>query len=164
MVLRFDVVGLGGNVADCLLRLKDPEIAFKGKGTQFRPDIELPVESRQFSEWTIQGGGLVATAMAAVGRLGGKAAMITKVGDDEWGRFVVSNFEEYGVDTSHVFVDRNIRTGVTFVLVGKNGSNQWVRAETLRDFDLPNDIRRALNWAMTLQRTPEEMKLSLIHI
>lgn len=161
--MRFDVLGLGGSVVDCLIRLKDPALVFQGKGGQFRPDLELPVESRQILEWTIQGGGLVATAMAAVGRLGAKAAMITKVGDDEWGRFIISNFRKYNVDTSHVFVDKNIRTWVTFILVGKNGSNQWVRAETLKDFDLPADVSRAANWVMVRRRTPEERIRSRIY-
>jgi len=159
--MRYDVIGLGLSVVDCLIRLKDPTVVFQGKGGQFRPDRILPKKSRQILDWSIQGGGLTATAMAAVGRLGGKAAMITKVGDDEWGRFIISNFTEYHVDTSHVFVDKSLTTWVTFILIGKDGSNQWVRPETLTDFDLPDDISRAANWVMSHQRTPmERMQLS----
>ena len=156
--MKFDVVGLGINVVDCFLRLKDPNIIFKGKNAQFRPDIELSVESRKLSEWSIQGGGLVATAMAAVGRLGGKAAMISKVGDDEWGRFAISDFKKYNVDTSHVFVDKSIKTWMTFILLGKDGTNQWVEAEHLKDFNLPPDIRRANSWAIANPLTQEEMQ------
>jgi len=159
--MKFDVVGLGINVVDCLLHLKDPNIVFGGKETHFRPDIELPIESRKFSEWSMQGGGLVATAIVAVGRLGGKTAMISKVGDDEWGRFAISDFRKYNVDTSHVFVDNNVKTWLTFILLGKGGSNQWVKAEHLKDFDLPTKIRRAVEWAIANPEssiTPEEMK------
>ena len=157
-VMRFDVVGLGINVVDCLLHLQDPNIVFKGKNAQFRPDIELPIESRKFSEWAIQGGGLVATAIVAVGRLGGKATMITKVGDDEWGKFAISDFKKYNVDTSHVFVDKSIKTWLTFILLGKDGTNQWVNAEHLKDFNLPADIHRAVNWSIANPLTPEEMQ------
>jgi sulfofructose kinase len=154
--MRFDVIGLGLSVVDCLIRLKDPTVVFQGKGSQFRPDRILPKKSRQILDWSIQGGGLTATAMATVGRLGGKAAMITKVGDDEWGRFIISNFTEYHVDTSHVFVDKSLTTWVTFILIGKDGSNQWVRPETLTGFDLPDDISRASNWVRSRQRSPDE--------
>lgn len=155
-IMRYDVIGLGLSVVDCLIRLNDPTVVFQGKGGHLSPDLILPKESRQILEWSIQGGGLTATAMAAVGRLGGKAAMITKVGDDEWGRFIISNFKEYHVDTSHVFVDKTLTTWVTFILIGKNGSNQWVRPETLKNFDLPDDISRAANWVRSRQRTPME--------
>ncbi len=156
--MRFDVVGLGISVIDCLLLVEDPNVIFKGKYTQFRPDIELPVNSRKFSKWSIQGGGLVATAMAAVGRLGGKAVMISKVGDDEWGKFAISDFKKYNVETSHVFVDKGIQTWLTFILLGKDGTNQWVEAKYLKDFNLPPDIRRAAMWAMANPLTAEEMK------
>ena len=158
IVMRFDVVGLGINAVDCLLRVEDPNVIFKCKYTQFRPDIELPVNSRKFSEWSIQGGGLVATAMAAVGRLGGKAAMISKVGDDEWGKFAISDFKKYNVDTSHVFVDKGIKTLVTLILLGKDGTNQWVEAKYLKDFKLPSDIHRAAMWKMANPLTEEDMK------
>jgi sugar/nucleoside kinase (ribokinase family) len=96
--------------------------------------------------------------MAAVGRIGGKAAMITKVGDDEWGKLAISDFKKYNVDTSHVFVDKSVKTWLTFILLGKNGTNQWVEAEHLKDFDLPTDIHRAVNWVIANPLNSEEMQ------
>ncbi|MFQ9635735.1 MAG: carbohydrate kinase family protein [Eisenbergiella sp.] len=52
-----------------------------------------------------QGGGKVATAMAAVARLGRRAGIIAKVGENHRGRFVLEDFRYNGVDTSAVIVD-----------------------------------------------------------
>ncbi len=46
-----------------------------------------------------QGGGLVATALVAVARLGGRCAYIGPLGDDYFAQFCVDDFEREGVDT-----------------------------------------------------------------
>ena len=51
-----------------------------------------------------QGGGKVATALAALGRLGMQADMISAVGDDPYGRFVLKDFRRNGVNVEHVVV------------------------------------------------------------
>jgi len=51
-----------------------------------------------------QGGGKVATAMAAVARLGRSAGMIAKVGENHRGRFVTEDLKYNGVDTSALVV------------------------------------------------------------
>lgn len=51
-------------------------------------------------EWTQQGGGQAATAMVAVARLGGKAGIIGRVGDDENGDHIHRAFVAERVDTS----------------------------------------------------------------
>ena len=68
---------------------------------------ELPGYDKQvhLREYGWQGGGKVATAMAAVGRLGGQAALIGGVGEDAFGRFCVADLKRHGVDTQGVFVD-----------------------------------------------------------
>lgn len=51
-----------------------------------------------------QGGGKVATALAALGRLGLRADMISVVGDDPYGRFCIRDFQKNGVNTDHITV------------------------------------------------------------
>ena len=57
----------------------------------------------QITSW--QGGGKVATALAAVGQLGGQASMIGIAGKDTYGDFLIQDFKFYGIDTSHVMQD-----------------------------------------------------------
>jgi sugar/nucleoside kinase (ribokinase family) len=49
-----------------------------------------------------QGGGNVATAMAAAARLGARAGMIGRVGGDSTGDFLIRDFIYNGVDTSRM--------------------------------------------------------------
>ncbi len=51
------------------------------------------------SELSMQGGGQAGTAMAAVARLGGRAAVFGRIGDDEFGRHIRESFQAEGVDT-----------------------------------------------------------------
>ena len=52
-----------------------------------------------------QGGGKVATAMAAAARLGRSAGMMAKVGGNHRGQFIINDFRYNGVDTSAIIVD-----------------------------------------------------------
>ena len=55
-------------------------------------------EKTGLSEMVQQGGGQAATAMAAVAKLGGRAAIVGRVGDDLSGQSIVAAFREAGVD------------------------------------------------------------------
>lgn len=52
----------------------------------------------------------------ALARLGLRVGMISKVGDDDFGRFCVNFLREEGVDTSRIIVDKRLKTGVTVSL------------------------------------------------
>ncbi len=82
---QFDVVGVGCVAADML--------------TIYEGQIEED-QKMQVPQMTRQGGGLVATGLVAVARLGGKARYIGKVGDDDAAQFIVREFKAEGVDTS----------------------------------------------------------------
>ncbi|MGD9497995.1 MAG: carbohydrate kinase family protein [Armatimonadota bacterium] len=56
-------------------------------------------EKVAMSELSMQGGGQAGTGVAAVARLGGKAAIFGRIGDDEFGRHIRASFETEGVDT-----------------------------------------------------------------
>ena len=85
MTKRFDVVGVGCTAVDTLAIYEGP--------------IEEDQKMQVFQA-TRQGGGLVATGLVAVARLGGKARYIGKVGDDDHAQFIIREFQQEGVDTS----------------------------------------------------------------
>lgn len=95
-----DVVGLDFPCMDCLIHL---------------PRLPAPNESMRVLETSWQSGGKVATAMAALGRLGAKGAIVGGVTDDLWGRFCKEDLAYHGVDTSRL---RELpgRMGLNFVL------------------------------------------------
>jgi ribokinase len=65
-------------------------------------------------------GGNQATAAA---RLGAEVAMIGRVGDDDFGRAILANLRNEGIDTSGVFPDPAVGTGVAVPIVLDDGNN-----------------------------------------
>jgi len=82
---QFDVVGIGCCAVDTLGIYEGP--------------IEED-QKMQVYQTTRQGGGLVATGLVAVARLGGSARYVGKVGDDDHGQFIIREFKTEGVDAS----------------------------------------------------------------
>lgn len=83
----------------------------------FLSPLASPGREARLSEYAIEGGGLVGTAVVAAARLGAEAGIRTWVGDDEAGQQVVEGFRREGVDTSQIEVVAGERTGVAFVHV-----------------------------------------------
>jgi len=65
-------------------------------------------------------GGNQATAAA---RLGAEITMIGRVGDDDFGRAIVANLRNEGIDTTAVFTDPATGTGVAVPIVLDDGNN-----------------------------------------
>lgn len=107
-----DVVGLGAATLD-LIHVVD----------------ELPGEElvQRAYETEIQGGGPVATAMVALARLGSRAAMMDRLGDDWRGRLILAELEREGVDTAGILITRGARSAISTVLVRRrDGARTFV--------------------------------------
>ncbi len=68
-------------------------------------------------------GGSSGNVAAGLGRLGSKASMLTRVGDEHMGRFVREALAAEGVDTSHVVTDPERLTGL--VVLGISDRNSF---------------------------------------
>jgi len=95
------IIGIGMACVDHLYRLEDVS--------------ELP--NGHVIEYSVQGGGPAATAIAAARVLGAECGMIACVGDDERGRFVLDGLEGIGVDASHSALKPGGSTPMVLVLV-----------------------------------------------
>ncbi|MCL2093939.1 MAG: carbohydrate kinase family protein [Treponema sp.] len=104
-----DVVGVGGAVLDHLINV-DQVPAGKDGGARVH-------------EMFLQGGGNVATAMAAAARLGAKAGMLAKVGSDFAGDYIIKDFNYNGVDTSRMIRGAPDTTSPYVVAVSEKVSN-----------------------------------------
>jgi sugar/nucleoside kinase (ribokinase family) len=100
----FDVVGFGVNALD-LLGVTDgyPE-----------PDKKAPL-----LEFDVQGGGMVATALAACARLGLRVRYIGKVGGDFWSRISLRTLSKEGIDVRHVIRVKGSPGHVSLVLADR---------------------------------------------
>lgn len=123
----FDVVGIGYCAVDYL---------------GIVPKYPALDEKVLMTEFTRQGGGLIATAMATVGRLGGRASYIGKVGGDDFGRFTIAELEKESLDTSRVVVDPNGASQFAFIAVDQETGKRtifWTQSGVMLE---PEEISR----------------------
>ncbi len=100
---EFHVCGLGNAIVDIFLELNETEFAALGfeRGTMRLVDAaeqKQLLEQFKSREPRLVSGGSVANSMIALSQLGGKGAFIGCVGDDRYGLFYETEFEELGID------------------------------------------------------------------
>src|SRR5437762_4022689 len=100
---QFHVCGLGNALVDILLELSDEEFAALGyeRGTMRLvdlPDQTALLDRFHAREPRLVSGGSVANSVIAFSQLGGQAAFIGCVGDDRYGLFYATEFEELAID------------------------------------------------------------------
>ena len=78
----------------------------------FTPVNNGPIRYAQ--QWTRSFGGAESNFAIGLSRLGHKAGWISRIGDDEFGRSLLTFVRGEGVDVSKVTIDENAQTGVFF--------------------------------------------------
>lgn len=73
--------------------------------------------------------------------------MITRIGQDEAGELIISEFKKYGVDTSRIIVQEGYSTPILFILVDAKGSPRWIDAKVLKDCVLPEPVKHMVKLA-----------------
>ncbi|URE10819.1 ribokinase [Musa troglodytarum] len=71
-------------------------------------------------------GGAPANVAIAVARLGGRAAFVGKLGDDEFGRMLAGILRDNGVDDGGVSFDTGARTALAFVTLRTDGEREFM--------------------------------------
>ncbi len=71
-------------------------------------------------------GGKGANAAVAAAALGAEVIFCSRVGDDVYGDNLISLFNQKGIDTRYVKVDRMEQTGLAAVMVEKDGTNRII--------------------------------------
>ncbi len=133
MTKAYDVIGVGCCAFDIVAEVD----AYPGA------DEKAPVRAIR-----TQGGGLVATALVAVARLGGTCAYLGPLGDDNFAQFCVDDFEREGVDAQ--FIRRVSGTSVvTAIIVTCPPTGTRMILSTAQDNpdatadDVPEDVVRS---------------------
>ena len=103
MTARFDLLVVGDANPDVVLHGAPSELAF-GQAEQLAESGALTV------------GGSAAITACAAARLGLRTALVSVVGDDAGGRFMLDELERRGVDTAGVARGSAWRTGLTVAL------------------------------------------------
>jgi len=75
--------------------------------------------------------------------LGDKVAFVGKIGDDLYGNQMIKNFENYKIDTSHLYVAQNTSSGLAMIMVSQNGENTIIVIPGANDLITPEEVRKA---------------------
>lgn len=70
-------------------------------------------------------GGAPANVAVGIARLGTRSAFAGKVGDDSFGKFLVSELRSAGVETSGIVYDKDRKTRLAFVSLKKDGDRDF---------------------------------------
>ncbi|MEU6536527.1 ribokinase [Streptomyces sp. NPDC047000] len=112
-------------------------------------DLVIAVERRPGPGETVLGSGLAvhpggkgANQAVAAARLGGRTALLARLGHDPYGRLLLDSLRTSGVDTVGVLVG-GAPTGVALITVDPSGDNSIVVAPGANALLTPDDVRAA---------------------
>lgn len=91
-------------------------------------------------------GGAPANVAATVAKLGGNASLITKLGEDAFGDFLLEQLERSSVHTDKIFRTKEANTGLAFVSLNKNGERDFSFYRKPSADLLLTDIEINKNW------------------
>jgi ribokinase len=105
------------------------------------PYLPKPGETLIGTEFTYGPGGKGSNQAVAACRAGADVTMITKIGEDPYGKLVLDFYDEEGIDRSQVFIDKNKATGIALILVDENtGENSILVAPGACHNIKPQDV------------------------
>ena len=119
MMKHIDVLVLGNALVDYLYEVEDNFLSdhniIKSSMNLIDEQQAIYLES-MFSNAKILGGGSAINTAIGIAKLGGKAAAIGKVNNDELGKLFIKDLEENDVD-SHIIIDTKSPTGRCYVAI-----------------------------------------------
>lgn len=97
---RFDVVVVGSCFVDMISYVPHfPKFYETVKGSKFQLDF----------------GGKAANQCVMAQKLGANTVMVTKTGNDQFGKDTIQNFKKFGVNTDFISVTDKAETGITSI-------------------------------------------------
>ena len=134
------------------------------------PRLPKGGETLSGSEFLTTPGGKGANQSVAVARLGVECSMVGRVGADSFGQELVRNLTDRGVDTSMVWVDQRVSTGVAMILVDEKGENSIVVIKgangtlTPSDIEGLRDVFGSSSYVLTQLETPVEATMAVARL
>jgi ribokinase len=107
------------------------------------PHFPAPGETITGTDFAVFTGGKGANQAVAAGRLGGRVAMVGRVGSDDQGRMLRSSLAAAGVARDAVTEDPGTFTGVAVITIDASGQNQIVLAPGANARLSPADVESA---------------------
>jgi ribokinase len=100
-------------------------------------------ETIEAPRFEIGPGGKGANQAVAAARLGSEVLMVSKVGNDVFGRNTLKHLEDQGVDARHVGIVESVSSGVAPIFVEPSGENSILIIKGANNHLLPPDVDAA---------------------
>lgn len=98
-------------------------------------DREVPIKELSYGL-----GGSAANVAVGITYLGGRAAVVGKIGIDSFGRLAIDELMRKGVDTSYVRVDLTGATGFSIIIVNREGKIVMYGSKGSAEMLTPNEV------------------------
>jgi ribokinase len=108
-------------------------------------ELPLPGETKLGGTFFMNPGGKGANQAVAAARLGGNVTLVTKLGDDIFGRQTLEGLKKENIDTNYVFFDESNPSGTALIIVNAAGENCIVVAPGANANLFPADIEKVEN-------------------
>jgi ribokinase len=105
-------------------------------------ELPLPGETKLGGTFFMNAGGKGANQAVAAARLGGNVTLVTKLGDDIFGRQTLEGLKKENINTSYVFFDESNPSGTALIIVNAMGENCIVVAPGANANLFPADIEK----------------------
>jgi len=105
--------------------------------------LPVPGETILGGTFFMNPGGKGANQAVAAARMGGKVTLISKTGNDVFGKQSVSLYNSENINTDYIFSDPKHPSGVALITVDSNGENCIVVASGANASLSPSDINKA---------------------
>ncbi len=90
----------------------------------FMPD-KKECEFDEVTAFSPKLGGAPANVCGAYAKLGGRAKLLTQLGDDPFGHKIIKELKQYNIDTSCITLTDKANTALAFVSLGKGGARTF---------------------------------------
>lgn len=107
--------------------------------------LPLPGETLMGGAFFMHAGGKGANQAVAAARLGGHVTLVTKLGDDIFGKQTIAGLQKENINTDYVFTDPVAPSGTAIIMVNEEGENCIVVAPGANANLLPADIATVKN-------------------
>lgn len=109
------------------------------------PKLPLPGETLLGGTFFMNAGGKGANQAVAAAKLGGNVTLVTKVGNDIFGKQTINGLKKENINVDFVFVDDVAPSGTALIMVNDEGENCIVVAPGANANLLPADIETVNN-------------------
>ena len=109
----------------------------------YAPRLPVLGETLHGTRFLMGFGGKGANQAVSAARLGGHVSMVTKLGEDIFGKDTLKNFESQGIDPATIFFTKDASSGVAAISVDSDGQNTIIIVGGANELLSPEDVNAA---------------------